>query len=211
MAQPKDFAVILKIFLLITIFILISLLITFLALYFVPLLKKQTNIKNEMLVSENEHKFKKLYEPELKAKILERAVVLCSCGKKFKKNPEISARKGNSCAIISSVCNSLNDCRFSCIGLGDCVKICPQEAIFIKNQTAVITELCNGCGKCVSSCPKNLIKLVPAKTKEIELCSNSDQPLTTCDSFKKTETLSYPEKKGFKIWKSCYKLLNKIR
>lgn len=200
---------ILKILVLIAILILVTLMIVFLALFFVPALKKQTNIKNEMLVSESEHKFKKLYEPDEKFKVLERAVILCNCNKKFKRNLELSAKKGHSCAIINSACGSLNDCRFSCLGLGDCVKVCTQEAIFIKNGTAVINELCNGCGKCVSYCPKNLIKLVPVSTQSLVLCSNNEQPLTTCDSFKKAENLSYPKKKGFKIWQSCYKLLNK--
>lgn len=201
---------ILKIILSITVFILLSLLIVFLALFFVPALKKQTNIKNEMLVSETEHKFKKLYETEEKHKVSERAAVLCNCNKTFKRLPELSAKKGQSCSIINSAYGSLNDCRFSCLGLGDCVKACPQEAIFIKNGTAAINELCNGCGKCVSYCPKNLIKLVPVGTENLVLCSNNTQDLTTCDSLKKMEILSYPKKKGFKIWQSCYRLLNKI-
>lgn len=201
---------ILKIILLITIFILLSLLIVFFALFFVPALKKQTNIKSEMLVSETEHKFRKLYESEEKYKVSERAVVLCNCNKTFKRTPELSAKKGQSCSIINSTYSSLNDCRFSCLGLGDCVKVCPQEAIFIKNGTATINELCNGCGKCISYCPKNLIKLVPVGTENLVLCSNNTQNLTTCDSLGKTEILSYPKKKGFKIWQSCYRLLNKI-
>lgn len=201
---------ILKILLLITVLILLSLLIVFLALFFVPALKKQTNIRNEMLVSETEHKFKKLDEPEQKFAVAERAVVLCNCNKTFGKKTELSAKKGLSCAVINSTYGALNDCRFSCLGLGDCIKVCTQEAIFIKNGTALINELCNGCGKCISYCPKNLIKLVPVNTESVVMCNNSNQPLTTCDSYKKTETLSYPDKKSFKVWKSCYKLLNKI-
>lgn len=201
---------ILKILLLSAILISVSLIIVFLAIFFVPAVKKQSNIKNEMLVSETEHKFKKLYEPEQKCEITERAVVLCSCNKTFRKNITLSAKKAQSCAIINSACGSLNDCRFSCVGLGDCMKICPQEAIYIKNGTAVINGLCNGCGKCISFCPKNLIKLVPANKTEIVMCSNTEQPLTSCGSFGKTETLSFSEKNEFKIWKSCYKMLNKI-
>ena len=75
-----------------------------------------------------------------------------------------------------------------CIGFGDCVKICPQEAIKIHDGCAVVTEMCNGCGKCIDFCPENIISLVP-RTKKIE------------------ESAS----KGFKFWKACYRLWNRVR
>ena len=75
-----------------------------------------------------------------------------------------------------------------CIGFGDCVKVCPQEAIFIRNKKAVVSNLCNGCGKCLDYCPKKIISLVP-RTK------------------KSNET----RKKYFKFWSACYKLLSMVR
>ncbi|WP_294429956.1 4Fe-4S binding protein [uncultured Treponema sp.] len=75
-----------------------------------------------------------------------------------------------------------------CIGFGDCVKICPQEAIFIRNKKAVVSNLCNGCGKCLDYCPKKIISLVPRT--------------------KKTDETS---KKYFKFWSACYKLLKVVR
>ena len=70
-----------------------------------------------------------------------------------------------------------------CIGFGDCVKVCPQEAISIREKRAVISTLCNGCGKCLDYCPEQLISLVPSAKKSGE--SNE---------------------KGFKFWSACYKL-----
>lgn len=72
-----------------------------------------------------------------------------------------------------------------CIGFGDCVKVCPQEAISIKNNCAVVNALCNGCGKCLECCPEHIISLVlrPKKSQE-----NAE--------------------KGFKFWSACYKIIN---
>lgn len=161
-----------------------------------------------MLFSDFEHNFKKLEETFEQEKSDEKAVVLCNCKKTFKNENAVSLYKGQTCAIIAATYNSVNDCRYSCIGLGDCVKVCPQEAIFIRNGTALISELCSGCGKCISYCPKNLIKLVSKDTKEVILCSNNIQPLTSCTSYQKQEKLEWPEKKDYKIWKSFYKILN---
>lgn len=208
MAKSKGFAVILRTFILVAIIILVSLFFIFLAVMFIPALKKQTNIDDEMLLSKTEHKFEKLEDNSDFSKYNKKAIILCNCEKKFKNDFGLSARKGQSCAAISLIYGSLNDCKFSCIGLGDCTKVCEQEAISINNNTAVINELCNGCGKCVSVCPKNVISLIPIGTNETVLCKNEIQTLTTCNSLKKVSSVIYPEKKGFKIWKICYKILN---
>jgi ferredoxin len=59
-----------------------------------------------------------------------------------------------------------------CDGCGECVKICPVEAIAIKDDVAVIDdEACIECGECVNECPteaiiekKSLPKDTTAKT-----------------------------------------------
>jgi len=45
-----------------------------------------------------------------------------------------------------------------CTGCGYCVEVCPQQAITINNDVAVINqELCVDCGTCVAICPVNAI------------------------------------------------------
>lgn len=198
---------IIKILLFTAILIIISLFIIFLTEVFIPALKKQTKIDDSMLLLRTEHKFSKLETTEEFKEIQERAIVLCNCNKTFAKNSGLSLSRGQSCAVINSIYRSVNDCKFSCIGLGDCIKSCKQEAISLVNGTAVINNLCIGCGECISSCPKNIIKLVPVSQKEIVKCNNAEQALTSCDSYNKNESVSYPEKKGFKIWESCCKML----
>ncbi len=41
-----------------------------------------------------------------------------------------------------------------CIGCGACVKVCPVNAISIKNEKASVSVRCWGCGKCFKACPQ---------------------------------------------------------
>ena len=46
-----------------------------------------------------------------------------------------------------------------CIGCGICVKICPVDAISMKNGKAIIDqEKCIHCGKCRPDCPVEAIR-----------------------------------------------------
>ncbi|MCH5315115.1 MAG: RnfABCDGE type electron transport complex subunit B [Eubacterium sp.] len=64
-------------------------------------------------------------------------------------------------------------CKFGCLGLGSCAKVCPQRAIRIIDSKAVIDEdLCIACGKCLRRCPHDLIALVPADAKYRVQCSS---------------------------------------
>jgi Na+-translocating ferredoxin:NAD+ oxidoreductase RNF subunit RnfB len=52
------------------------------------------------------------------------------------------------------------DCTFACLGYGDCVKVCPRDAICI-NPEKGIAEIdprkCIGCGLCAKNCPASAI------------------------------------------------------
>ena len=56
-----------------------------------------------------------------------------------------------------------------CIACGLCVRNCPNQAIFLKDNVAVIDYTkCNGCGTCVSKCPKKAIQWVEGTPRPID-------------------------------------------
>jgi electron transport complex protein RnfB len=78
------------------------------------------------------------------------------------------------CKGAAQLLRGYKKCAFACIGLGDCVAICPHDAISInaEKRIAVIDpETCIGCGLCVVECPQNMIDLIPPQTKVVLLCN----------------------------------------
>lgn len=60
-------------------------------------------------------------------------------------------------------------CKVGCIACGLCVRNCPNQAIFLKDNVAVIDYTkCNGCGTCVSKCPKKAIQWVEGVPRSID-------------------------------------------
>ena len=80
----------------------------------------------------------------------------------------------DTCKAAAQLLSGYKKCPYACLGLDDCVKVCPENAIYIdpgKNVAIVDTEKCNGCGLCVAECPQDLIELVPARTKIAFQCN----------------------------------------
>lgn len=67
-----------------------------------------------------------------------------------------------SCAAAQGLFSGPNSCTYGCIGFGDCVAVCPYQAIYLSGGIAHIdSKRCKACGLCVEACPKNLIKIIP--------------------------------------------------
>ena len=72
------------------------------------------------------------------------------------------------CKAAAQILSGYKKCPFGCLGFGDCVKVCPRDAIFIQPENgvaAVDRSRCIGCGLCRVECPMNLIELRPATAK----------------------------------------------
>lgn len=62
-------------------------------------------------------------------------------------------------------------CKYSCLGLGSCQKVCDFDAIRVENGLVHIDpSKCVGCKKCISVCPKNVIRLEPENLRTVLRC-----------------------------------------
>ena len=63
------------------------------------------------------------------------------------------------CASVAKGAVTTRSCTVGCIGCCLCKKICPNDAITVEHNLAVIDYTkCDNCGLCATVCPKKLIK-----------------------------------------------------
>ena len=109
------------------------------------------------------------------------AYVACHGTCEATKKDEKHLRDGmSSCKEAAEHWEGENVCTFSCIGLGDCAAVCPNEAIVIKDGVAtVISTSCTGCGLCAKTCPRGTIKILKENSIVAIGCSNHDKGALT--------------------------------
>ncbi|MBR3988845.1 MAG: RnfABCDGE type electron transport complex subunit B [Clostridia bacterium] len=100
------------------------------------------------------------------------AVVRCM-GSKDNTERRFYYQGSHNCTSATNLVGNLSSCVYGCMGLGDCMKVCPYGAIEVCNGVArIISENCRGCGMCANACPKGLIALVPVKEQALVRCQN---------------------------------------
>jgi len=200
--------VVISLLLLFLFFILLTVVLFFIFYLLLPAIKGKLYADNNPVFSPLELGIPKLRTAaasELPGKKL-RAMICCSCDRIFAER-RLDYNGLHSCRVFNSVYTTQNDCQWGCIGFGDCARVCPQQAIIIKNNTAVVTNFCTGCGNCIDVCPKKLIQLIPVSTGSVIACSAPEFAMTTCSTYRKEKDSTALEQKSFKFWLSCYKML----
>ena len=94
---------------------------------------------------------------------------------------DVSGRKydyrgTHSCFAANAAFGGDRFCDFACLGYGDCMQVCPKNAISIQGGIAKIEpSKCIGCGLCAKTCPNGIIHLVKDTTRVVVKCSNKNK------------------------------------
>lgn len=103
------------------------------------------------------------------------AQVFCQGGKSQTQERFVyhGAMTCNSAALVA---NGYKNCVYGCLNFGDCVDVCPFDAITMSEDglPQIDKEKCVGCGKCVKACPREVIALVPKDAKVHVRCRSKD-------------------------------------
>lgn len=120
------------------------------------------------------------------AEVKEREVAMLHCNGNCNATSKKFDFSGvETCSAVKRFYGGDGLCAYGCIGLGDCIKVCEENAIKIKDGIADIDKSsCLSCGKCAKVCPNGLISLKPI-SKLIEVkCSSKDNGKITKQSCK---------------------------
>ena len=81
------------------------------------------------------------------------------------------------CAAMMLYAGGDKSCVYSCLGHGDCEKVCPVEAIKVneKGIAEVDEDKCISCGLCQKACPKKVIAMLPQSKKVTVTCSSKEK------------------------------------
>ena len=80
------------------------------------------------------------------------------------------------CKAAHLLSGGAKECRFGCLGYGDCQAACKFDSIvIIDGLNHVEKQICTGCGACARACPRDLIDIVPINKKVHVLCTSTDK------------------------------------
>jgi len=113
----------------------------------------------------------------VEASLTERQVALVLCkGDNTAAKTSVAYNGLLDCTAAQQVGGNGKACRYGCLGLASCSRVCPVGAIEMRNGLAIVhPDVCISCGKCVATCPRRIIKMVPESRYIHVLCSSSDR------------------------------------
>jgi len=125
-------------------------------------------------------RLKELIEPSETERRLRVSVLLCRGGKKNCQD-SFFYQGWSDCRAASLLFGGNKGCLSGCLGLGTCVKVCPNSALWMgKDGLPQLKEaLCKGCGKCVQICPQKVRKLLP-KTQKVYVACREKRDIKMC-------------------------------
>jgi electron transport complex protein RnfB len=102
--------------------------------------------------------------------VIDRVVIMRCHGTSAYARTEAEYAGVRTCAAAALVFGGPKACKNGCLGLGDCVRVCPFDALSLGSDgiAEVDPDLCTGCALCIPVCPKDLFTLYPRRHR-IEL------------------------------------------
>lgn len=79
-------------------------------------------------------------------------------------------------AALLATGQGTDQCRYSCLGHGDCIKTCPFDALYLRDGLIRVNPArCTGCGMCTKVCPRNILEIIPRRARVMVCCSSHDK------------------------------------
>jgi Na+-translocating ferredoxin:NAD+ oxidoreductase RNF subunit RnfB len=109
-------------------------------------------------------------------------VAVCRCNGGMNATDAFEYSGAIDCNEENKLYGGHKDCKYGCMGGGNCVRVCPESAICLKEECAnVDPDRCISCGACITTCPKGLFERIPADAKVYIACSSHDKGKAVMD------------------------------
>jgi Na+-translocating ferredoxin:NAD+ oxidoreductase RNF subunit RnfB len=81
------------------------------------------------------------------------------------------------CVALFALFGGNKICKYGCLGLGTCMRVCPVDAIYYDAEGLVWVnkEICISCGQCVKICPTGVMQWLPYEADYLVVCSSKDK------------------------------------
>ncbi len=112
-----------------------------------------------------------------KAETMRDVVAVVACNGDCESAPKKLRYEGiDSCKAASLMFGGQKSCIHGCLGYGDCISVCDNDAILICDGIAKIDiTKCKACKKCMTVCPKGLIQLLEVnRLQAFVACTNKE-------------------------------------
>lgn len=110
-------------------------------------------------------------------------VSVCRCSGGVNAKDAFTYCGAQDCAEDAKLSGGHKVCKYGCLGDGNCMRVCPENAICLKNEKAdADPDRCISCGACILACPKKLFDRIPADAKVYVACSSHERGKAVMDA-----------------------------
>ena len=113
----------------------------------------------------------------LRQEKLTKRIAIVHCGADDAQRKKKADYNGiRTCKAADAIFRGGLECKYACLGCGDCLEACPFGAIEMRNGLPrVDIDKCTACGKCVTACPKDIISLESFERGELAFVACSSR------------------------------------
>jgi Na+-translocating ferredoxin:NAD+ oxidoreductase RNF subunit RnfB len=85
------------------------------------------------------------------------------------------------CNAAHSMFGGDKSCKYGCLALGSCIRVCPVDAITKREDGRIYVDrdICISCEKCVAVCPTGVMKMIPYDAQYYIACNSNDKGAAT--------------------------------